>query len=88
MSNKGCTQLSFSSSELNLEGNLRTILDVYIWYSPCRYMDGIMAYHVSLQLGKPCICRLNEDKHDDFKTVRQHKREIVNLYTLSFSTRE
>lgn len=40
-------------------------------------MDGIMAYHVSLQLGKPCICRLNEDKHDDFKTVRQPKREML-----------
>jgi len=43
-------------------------------------MDGIMAYHVSLQLDKPCICRLKEEeKQDNYKTVRQHKQEIVDL---------
>lgn len=43
-------------------------------------MDGIMAYHVSLQLDKPGICRLKEEeKQDNYKTVRQHKREIVDL---------
>ena len=43
-------------------------------------MDGIRAYHVSLQLGKPYICRLNEDNQDDYKTVRQHKRETKDFH--------